>query len=989
MKKFANVNNRMLLALFVVLCAWFVLLNGSASAGRAELVDTKIAPQLLTQLRTQPPTEMTTVIVTLKERANLSNIHAPDRPTRIKKVIEALQNTATTTQSPVQAVLTSPRFAGQVDFVEPYWIFNGMVVKATGNVIEEIAVMHQVESVTINQMYQSPEPLAGAASEQNIDLVNAPDLWGMGFTGSGIVIGTMDSGVDVNHPDLATQFRGGSNSWFDPHGEHPTTPTDLSGHGTQTMGVILGRDSGGTAVGMAPNAQWIAVKIFNDAGSATTAAIHAGYQWLLDPDGDPGTADTPHIVNNSWTNGFPGCDLTFQADLQALRAANILPIFAAGNVGGNPATSTSPGNYPEAFAVGGTDNSDNLYVSSSQGPSACGEAEEIFPELVAPGVSVRSTDLFGTYATNSGTSLSAPHVAGGLALLLNAFPSLTADQQEAALINGAVDLGAVGLDNLFGNGRLDLLASYQWQSTNGGNPTATPLPPTATPVPPTSTPLPPTATPLPPTATQPPAPSVQFYLSLNSAGPYMVGAVPDVSNEDILAFDGTDFTMIFDGSDVGLTDSNVDAIHVIDANTFLLSFTDPIAVGTLGTVDDSDIVQFNATSTGEVTAGTFSWYFDGSDVALTNNGEDIDGMVLLDDGRILITTQGNAYTGGVVGRDEDMLAFTPTTIGETTNGSWALYFDGTDVALEANSEDLDGTAVDSNGTLSLSTRGNFDVGTISGNDDDLFNITLTTTGDNTTGSYDPLLVFDGNAYGLGGNDINGLSIPSQSAPPPTATPLPPTTTPLPPTATSVPPTATLLPPTATPLPSTNTPLPPTATPLPPTATPLPPTATPLLPTNTPLPPTATSLPPTATPLPPTNTPLPPTATSLPPTATPLPPTSTPGSSSMHVGDLDGSSSGAGFRWDAVTTITVHDGGETAVSGATISGTWTYGSRTKSGSCVTDVNGQCDVTVVGIPLFLPNTAFVVDDVVGTLPYDALANHDPDTDSDGTTIIVLSP
>jgi Subtilase family len=110
--------------------------------------------------------------------------------------------------------------------------------------------------------------------------------------------------------------------------------------------------------------------------------------------------------------------------------------------------------------VGATDDADALDESSSRGPSACAGA--VAPKLVAPGVGVRTTDLYGLYADQSGTSMAAPHVAGALALLLSAFPGLPADRQEAALESGALDLGAGGLDSSFGYGRLDVLAAYQW-----------------------------------------------------------------------------------------------------------------------------------------------------------------------------------------------------------------------------------------------------------------------------------------------------------------------------------------------------------------------------------------------------------------------------------------------------------------------------------------------------------------------------------------------
>jgi subtilisin family serine protease len=341
-------------------------------------------------------------------------------------------------------------------------------------------------------------------------------LWDQGFFGQGITIASLDSGISLSHPEIAARWRGGGNSWFDPYGQHPT-PIDLTGHGTQVMGIMVGADGSGSSIGVAPQAQWISAKIFNDQGSATATAIHQAFQWLLDPDGDPGTADAPQIVNNSWAFGGPGCNLEFQLDLQALLAANILPIFATGNFGPNASTNVSPANYPEALAVGAINNNNLIYGYSSRGPSACGEASGIYPEIVAPGVNVLTTDLGGFYTQATGTSLAAPHVAGALALLLNAYPSLSAAQQRAALINSAFDLGAVGPDNNYGYGRLNVLAAYQWLQSGGSTSTPTPLPTaTSTPLPAaTSTPLPTatataTSTPLPTataTATSTPLPT--------------------------------------------------------------------------------------------------------------------------------------------------------------------------------------------------------------------------------------------------------------------------------------------------------------------------------------------------------------------------------------------------------------------------------------------------------------------------------------------------
>jgi subtilisin family serine protease len=293
-----------------------------------------------------------------------------------------------------------------------------------------------------------------------VTLVNAPALWDRGFRGQGIVVANLDTGVDATHPDLAARWRGGTNSWYDASGQHRATPVDVNGHGTLTMGMMAGGDAGGAAIGVAPGARWIAAKIFDDRGRSTVARIHQSFQWLLDPDRNPATADAPHVVSSSWSMSGAGCDLEFQPDLRSLRAAGILPVFSAGNDGPLAGSVASPANNPEAFAVGATDNGDGLYPYSGRGPSVC--AGSMALAITAPGVDVRSTDTGGGYAVASGTSLSAPQAAGALALLLNAFGPLTADRQRAALEQGARDLGPAGPDADSGYGRLDAAAAYDW-----------------------------------------------------------------------------------------------------------------------------------------------------------------------------------------------------------------------------------------------------------------------------------------------------------------------------------------------------------------------------------------------------------------------------------------------------------------------------------------------------------------------------------------------
>ena len=412
------------------------------------------------------------VVVVMKSQV-APRIATPDRGERIRQLEKALRDHADATQRGARELLAVRRKEGRVTSVVPLWITNAIGARVRSSVAVELAGRPDVGEVRPSTTIEAPSAAVATAVEPNVAQVNAPALWDLGYRGQGMVVASMDTGVDISHPELAARWRGGGNSWYDPNGQHPATPIDLAGHGTQTMGVMVGGDGGGSSIGVAPDARWIAVKIFNDRGQATSTAIHLGYQWLLDPDGNPATADAPNVVDNSWTMTAGSCSLEFQPDLRNLRTAGILPVFAAGNYGPTAGTSASPANNPEALAVGSVDGNGLIDPYSSRGPSAC--TQGTYPQLVAPGTDIRTTDLYGGYLDVSGTSLAAPHVAGALALLLQASPGLSADGQQAALQAGAVDLGPAGADNDYGAGRLDVLASYNWlRSTPDFSVTVTP-----------------------------------------------------------------------------------------------------------------------------------------------------------------------------------------------------------------------------------------------------------------------------------------------------------------------------------------------------------------------------------------------------------------------------------------------------------------------------------------------------------------------------------
>lgn len=421
-----------------------------------------IAPELAAELAVRAPDEEVAVIVSLSDRVNPRLFEVKDRRRRDNRLFLALRAKAAAGRGPLQTWAQ----ANRARRLRELWVINGMAMTVPAARVKALARLPGVASIRPDSILQAPETVAGdpAPPEWNLHAVRAPDLWSQGHTGNGIVVANMDTGVDPLHPDLAAKWRGGANSWYDPHGEH-AEPYDPDGHGTQTMGLMVGGSSGGTIIGVAPDARWIAAKLYNDAGHASYSDIHLAFQWLLDPDGDAATLDAPDVVNASW--GLVGtagqCITEFNDDIAALKAAGTALAFAAGNDGPAPLTSLSPGNNAAGFAVGAVDTQLAIAAFSARGQSACDGS--IYPDVTAPGVNVNTSDLsFGglpLYRVVSGTSFAAPHTAGVLALLAGAFPAASVSELEAALTASAQDLGVAGADNSYGHGLADALAAHQ------------------------------------------------------------------------------------------------------------------------------------------------------------------------------------------------------------------------------------------------------------------------------------------------------------------------------------------------------------------------------------------------------------------------------------------------------------------------------------------------------------------------------------------------
>ncbi|ASK64399.1 peptidase S8 [Virgibacillus phasianinus] len=376
-------------------------------------------------------------------------------------VVSELKATSLTSQQGVKQYLEKEAERGNVKNIRSYYIVNGMAVTATKEIAEKVASFAEVEKILPNETRQlfttktkdAKTPKSEVANvEWNVNRVGAPQVWGMGFDGSGTVIASIDTGVQWDHPALKEKYRGydaatgevnHDYSWFDATAGEPEPYDDL-GHGTHTIGTMVGSEpDGSNQVGVAPGAKFISVKAFTAAGG-TDADLLAAAEWIMAPTDSEGNARVdmaPDVVNNSWGGG-PGLNEWYRDVVKNWRAAGIFPEFSAGNTTltnpGGPGSVANPANYPESFATGATNSDDVVAGFSLRGPSPY---DEIKPDISAPGVNIRSSVPGSGYEGGwNGTSMAGPAVAGVVALLHQVDASLTVDELEEILLNTATPL---------------------------------------------------------------------------------------------------------------------------------------------------------------------------------------------------------------------------------------------------------------------------------------------------------------------------------------------------------------------------------------------------------------------------------------------------------------------------------------------------------------------------------------------------------------------
>jgi bacillopeptidase F len=471
---------------FTIILLLIVLPLASPHGGVAGTIE----PNFKEHLKHLASNQVAQALVMMSDRVDVKAIERSfgNNPTlreRHRAVVSALIEKAKSTQEGLILFLESQRRLDSVSSYRPYWITNMIAVTATREVIEEIAARADVEKVYEDFEVIPYEPVTmdrsgpgSMGTEPNLAQIHADSLWMWGITGYGTLVCNIDTGVDGNHPALASRWRGldpGVNwweAWYDPVTDS-LFPFDDGFHGTHTMGIMCGYDEDNDHhIGVAYDAKWIAASVIDRVGGPGRFSVYASaFEWAADPDSNPATIeDVPDVISNSWGIGWdlPACDETFWEVIDNCEAAGSIVLFAAGNEGPWPQSLRNPADRNttplNVLAVGATEGDSMIAYFSSRGPSTCDD-ESKKPEICAPGVSIVSSVPGGNYNAYNGTSMACPHVAGAAALLREVDPDAPPELVKEALYLSAQEVkydSIPGEDNNYGMGLLDCAAAYHY-----------------------------------------------------------------------------------------------------------------------------------------------------------------------------------------------------------------------------------------------------------------------------------------------------------------------------------------------------------------------------------------------------------------------------------------------------------------------------------------------------------------------------------------------
>ncbi len=467
-----------------------------------------IDPELEVDMQRLGNEEKTKVVILLSEQSDAMALlrkadYFTSRQEKRQFVIETLKRQAEITQNELIGLLNEMERNGMVDEIQQFWLVNCVSCKANKAAINDLAqhrdimrIYHCQETQWIFENEATPAPRGnGREITENLLQVNAPQAWEQGYMGAGVLIAVIDTGIRLDHADLAGRLWDGG-AEYPHHGYdfyyHDNDPSDDWGHGTHVAGTICGTGTSGSQTGIAPEATIMALKTFNSDGVGEETHWVAAMQFALEHGAD--------LMNMSLGRPQPNAAqklMTRQACDNTL-AAGVVVAACAGNIRQMqfmvpvPNNIYTPGDCPpphlhedQLVNAGGTScvicvgavNYDNTIASfSSEGPSQWtdvaayndypyteGSATEIGltrPDICAPGVQIKSLDFNTTdgYTLMDGTSMATPLVAGTIALMLSKNHELTPAQIDEILERTAVKL-TEHKSNDFGSGLLDALAA--------------------------------------------------------------------------------------------------------------------------------------------------------------------------------------------------------------------------------------------------------------------------------------------------------------------------------------------------------------------------------------------------------------------------------------------------------------------------------------------------------------------------------------------------
>jgi len=314
-------------------------------------------------------------------------------------------------------------------------LFNGIVIQ---NISQSMAKKIE-KNPYVNSIYQDKK--LSISLKDSISIINADktsqliDDKGLNISGYGVTIAILDTGVNYSHPDLKNSYIGGYdfvNRDYD--------PMDDNGHGTHCAGIAVGNGnvSSFNFVGVAPKAKLFSFKVLDANGTGHLSWFIEAIELAIDPNQDCNLSDHVDIISISAGDSSGNSNDILSMVVNNAVDLGVIVVAAAGNDGPSYGTISSPGCAKNVICVGASDKNDSIASFSSRGTI---NSEIIKPDVLAPGVNIISTSIDGGYVSLSGTSMSCPHVAGTIALMLQMHPSWSPNKIKISLENSAVDLG--------------------------------------------------------------------------------------------------------------------------------------------------------------------------------------------------------------------------------------------------------------------------------------------------------------------------------------------------------------------------------------------------------------------------------------------------------------------------------------------------------------------------------------------------------------------